>query len=288
MKKVKATLVGDQEVISLNYRRGRGQQRPPYTAENLRISCFQHAQDLRDAFHEYGPPLGMPMRRALDLISHRRALELRYMNPHARPIWQHYLRKAFGDWGVETAPDVRMITLINDLWHFDERTWDFDLDRMKRQIRSLLAGCNYVVSIEFAYFCNHLLAVGSGQVVAPHVQGLIWGETPGLRERCAQLVPGLAGADPLHLLAIREAAGGFAGAVGYMVKPPYHGYSVWKDMRGRIHHQGKALALKRHHYLFTHLLPYDYPDLFLSGGEGVAVLRTARAAADRPFRRSRR
>ena len=52
----------------------------------------------------------------------------------------------------------------------------------------------------------------------------------------------------------------------------------------RFHHQGEKLALKRHHYLFTHLLPYDYPDLFRSGGAGVAVLRTARAAADRPFR----
>jgi hypothetical protein len=51
---------------------------------------------------------------------------------------------------------------------------------------------------------------------------------------------------------------------------------------------GEKLALKRHHRLFTHLLPYDYPDLTLSGGAGVAVLRTARAAADRPFRCPRR
>jgi hypothetical protein len=90
------------------------------------------------------------------------------------------------------------------------------------------------------------------------------------------------------LLAIREAAGGFAGAVGYMVKPPHHGYRLYQDMYSRFHHQEEALALKRHYYLFTHLLSYDYPDLTLSDGEGVAVLRTARAAADRPFRRSRR
>ena len=109
-----------------------------------------------------------------------------------------------------------------------------------------------------------------------------------MRARYAQLVPGLGGADPLRLLAIREAVGGFAGAVGYMVKPPYHGYCVWQDRSGRFHHQGEKLALIRHHYLFTHLLPYDYPDLVLFGGEGVAVLRTARAAADRPFRQSRR
>jgi hypothetical protein len=49
---------------------------------------------------------------------------------------------------------------------------------------------------------------------------------------------------------------------------------------------GEKLALKRHHRLFIHLLPYDYPDFTLSGGAGVAVLRTARAAADRPFRQS--
>jgi hypothetical protein len=55
-----------------------------------------------------------------------------------------------------------------------------------------------------------------------------------------------------------------------------------------FHHQSEALALIRHYRLFTHLLPYDYPDLTLSGGAGVAVLRTARAAADRPFRRPRR
>jgi hypothetical protein len=98
----------------------------------------------------------------------------------------------------------------------------------------------------------------------------------------------ITGADPLRLLVIREAAGGFAGAVGYMVKPPHHGYRLYQDMYGCLHHRGETLALIRHHRLFTHLLPYDYPDLTLSGGAGVALLRTARAAADRPFRRPQR
>ena len=67
----------------------------------------------------------------------------------------------------------------------------------------------------------------------------------------------LAGADPLRLLAIREAAGGFAGAVGYMVKPPHHGYRLYQDMHDPFHHLREALALERHLYLFTHLLPFD-------------------------------
>jgi hypothetical protein len=126
------------------------------------------------------------------------------------------------------------------------------------------------VAIEFACLRNHVMANDTGRIIAPHVQGLIWGETPGLRARCAQLGAGLAGADPLRLLAIREAAGGFAGAVGYMVKTPHHGYRLYQDRYGCLHHRGEKLALKRHHRLFTHLLPYDYPDLVLSGGEGVA------------------
>jgi hypothetical protein len=41
---------------------------------------------------------------------------------------------------------------------------------------------------------------------------------------------------------------------------------VWRDARDRFYHQGEALALKCGHHLRTHLLPYDYPDLTLSGG----------------------
>ena len=81
-----------------------------------------------------------------------------------------------------------------------------------------------------------LMANDAGQIIAPHLQGLIWGATPGLRARYAQLGAGLGGADPLRLLAIREAVGGFAGAVGYMVKPPYHGYRLYQDRSGCLHH----------------------------------------------------
>jgi hypothetical protein len=87
--------------------------------------------------------------------------------------------------------------------------------------------------------CPYVTANNTGRIIAPHVQGLIWRETPGLRARCAQLGAGLASADPLRLLAIREAAGGFAGAVGYMVKPPYHDHRLWQDRSGRFHHRGE-------------------------------------------------
>jgi len=72
------------------------------------------------------------LRRAFDLISHRTARELRYVNPHARWWWLHYLRDAYRQWNIEAAPDLRMITLINGAWHFGEAAWDFDLNRIIR------------------------------------------------------------------------------------------------------------------------------------------------------------
>jgi hypothetical protein len=96
----------------------------------------------------------MPLRRSLNMISHRTARELRYVNPHARWWWLHYLRDAYQQWDIEAAPDLRMITLINGAWHFGEGAWDLDLNRIKRQIRAILTGYNYVVAIEFACFRN--------------------------------------------------------------------------------------------------------------------------------------
>ena len=67
---------------------------PPRTC----VSAVGSMQNLRDAFHRYGPPSGMPLHWALNMISHRRARELRYVNPHARWWWLHYLHDAYRQW----------------------------------------------------------------------------------------------------------------------------------------------------------------------------------------------
>jgi hypothetical protein len=63
-----------------------------------------------------------------------------------------------------------------------------------------------------------------------------------------------------------------------MVKLSHHGSRFW-CANGAHHHQNLVLALKSYHYLCTNLPAYDYPSLYLSSGEDVAVLRTAWAAA---------
>jgi len=63
-----------------------------------------------------------------------------------------------------------------------------------------------------------------------------------------------------------------------MVKLSHHGYRFW-CANGAFHHRTAVLALIGYHHLCTNLLTYDYPNLYLSSGEGAAVLRMARATA---------
>jgi hypothetical protein len=98
------------------------------------------------------------LRRAFDLISHRPARELRYVSPHARPLWLRCLHAAFGRWNIEAASSFRMITLLNGTWRFGDGAWDFDLNRIKRQISAILTSCNYVAATEFTPFRNHVMA----------------------------------------------------------------------------------------------------------------------------------
>ena len=160
-----------------------------------------------------------------------------------------------------------IIRFLNEVWFLAVKFWPAATTPWRSK-----PGCYYLTS---------------GQIIAPHLQEMIWGRHPdcglGMRSLC-----------PVSAALIRFVCwpSGRLWA-GLPVRS-----ATWSSRRitatacGRIGPvafiiRGES-ALIRHHYLFTHLLPYDYPDLVLSGGEGVAVLRTARAAADRLFRQSRR
>jgi hypothetical protein len=72
-----------------------------------------------------------------------------------------------------------------------------------------------------------------------------------------------------------------------MVKLSHHDYRFW-CANGAFHHQTAVLALIGYHHLCTNLLTYDYPNLYLSSGEGAAVLHTAWVAAGQYAAASRR
>ena len=89
-----------------------------------------------------------------------------------------------------------MITLINGAWHFGEAAWDFSLNRSSARSYAF-SRLQLRRGHRIRPFRNHVTANNTGQIIAPHLQGLIPGVKPGLRARCAPLAPGLGGADPL-------------------------------------------------------------------------------------------
>jgi hypothetical protein len=62
-------------------------------------------------------------------------------------------------------------------WHFADRGLEFCTEKIEYQVRHALKGLNYLVMIELAAHEDH------GRVVAPHIQGLIWGDAPSRRRR---------------------------------------------------------------------------------------------------------
>ena len=159
-----------------------------------------------------------------------------------------------------------------------------------------MKGLNYLVMIEFEVFGNRRYLVNGaspriefalydssrtdpytqsidyGRVIAPHVQGLIWGRRPSRWQR-TQFLGGDFNAPGVMLKPLTN----FAGAVRYMVKPPYMGQLVHvRPDGGRRRYPWPGMPLLLHHLLFCNLCEYSYPDLTFAGGEGRAVLAAAK------------
>jgi hypothetical protein len=234
------------------------------------------------AIARYGFPNGAPRSyiRDFDFLV---ADCLGYMQPSAPLYWQAYLYHALLAQDVFDRPDIYTITIIDQRWHFGEREWNFQPGKIEYQLRRALKGLNYLVMLEFQVFGNvrhtqQLVIDGveqvrdHGRVIAPHVQGLLWGKPPSRRQR-AQFPGGLFGAPGIKLKRITD----FAGAVRYMVKPPYMGQLLrpWGDGHCSRYPWAR-MSLPLHHLLFRHLHQFRYPELTFGSGEGSAVLAQAK------------
>src|SRR5579862_7661236 len=67
-----------------------------------------------------------------------------------------------------------------------------------------------------------------GRLIAPHIQGFIWGEALSRRQR-AQFAGGIFSAPGVKIVRVHD----FPGALKYMGKPPYRGRSVYRLASGR-------------------------------------------------------
>jgi hypothetical protein len=239
-------------------------------------------EKIKRAINRYGLPTGAYRSWMRDL-DYRVSDLLGYMQPSAPLHWQFYLHHALTAGGVIDRDDIYTITILDQRWHFGEYKWGFAPEKIKYQVRRALKGLNYLVMIEFQVFGNlryreewtdeqgFNVDVEYGRVIAPHIQGLLWGKRPSRRQR-AQFAGGIFNAPSIKLMPLSN----LAGAVRYMVKPPYMGQELHQRLDGaRIRYPWAAMPLKLHHLLFCRLFNFSYADLAFASGEGSAILADA-------------
>lgn len=219
----------------------------------------EYKDKLENALTWYGVP-----RRALNMrargLDYRVTDMLGYMQPSASVYWQHYLYHALTEGAVIDRDDIRPITILDHRWHFGEHQWNFNPRKIEYQVRRALKGLNYLVIIEFEVFGNLQYreewfedglqeTCPHGRLITPHIQGLLWGKHPSRRQR-AQFAGGIDNAPGIVLKRLTN----FAGAVRYMVKPPYMGQEVHLRPDGsRVRYPLAAMPLKLHYLLFCRL-----------------------------------
>lgn len=260
-----------------------------YSREDLHAHIAGHADAIARALERYCDRDNIrrghsaELEVAEELISRREQTSFNYMNPYSRSLWIDLFLDQLLVPRFESEQFYK-ITILDLNWHTSERAWNIDLNRIKRDVRNRLRDVNYVLFIEFAFFRNVSDPTERSRVVAPHVEGLVWG--PGCRSRINQIrhrfSGGLFGADPIHLKKVHH----LAGAVRYAIKPPYKGYSVFRRTDGTYGHRTSDLTLARMFRVFEYFKEFEYSDFAFAGGEGVEVLREVRAAARRLARPS--
>jgi hypothetical protein len=241
-----------------------------------------YSDRLLKAIHRYGVPLGCHFRWP-DCLDYCAWDYLGYMQPSSGLWWQCYLQEAIKNFGLSEWEDLGTLTILDDRWHFGERDWNFRPGKIEYQVRRALKGLNYVVMIEFEIFRNvpyfgppspESVAshTDSGRLIAPHIQGLIWGKRP-TRSQRRQFAGGIFGAPGVKIKEVYD----FEGALRYMAKPPYRGRSVYKLTSGKLGRRvWSDMSLTLHHLLLCKLHNFSYPELTFAGGEGCAVLADAK------------
>lgn len=200
-------------------------------------------------------------------VSEKRWQELYYFNPF-RIIPCHEATLV----GIEAfklrLKDMHMFTVIEGKHETNNKDFQLDLEKIKRKYRLGLKGYNYIGMIELAYFKN--AEHDGGELIAPHFQGIMWGELT--RKDKKALNKKFSGG--------RNQATGFysrkvynlAGAVSYMHKLPVYGYKLKK--KGSYAHTAEYLKNARLYFLYKQLKDLKFADMFVSGGEGVALRDT--------------
>lgn len=257
-------------------------RRKPYTKAWMMADARKHHQDLAEAIDRFGPRLTGRKKAALSPKAKEAIRDLRrsqahwlgYMNPFARvavfkAIWRHVQPI------LRQAAHPEMITIIHHPWHTNDRLLEFYPEVIQDTVKARLAGLNAIVAVEFAYYHNvrHDEDGVTGRLFAPHVQGVVWGDSTRADRAAlaASFAGGIAGSHGVERQTMKYPFG----AVAYGLKAPMHGYSFYRRRDGSYAHRAKALPLSWHYRVWERLNNVTWPQLVFGVGDGETALNFA-------------
>jgi hypothetical protein len=239
------------------------------------------------------------------LLSSSHRNKLLAVNRHSRVRWGRAVCDQLSGFfcdpdSVEHSQPIFLVTLVDISCATSVTAADFDIEGIKRRLRSGLRGLSHFGMIEPAHYVNLQEGIYfERRCISWHLHALVWGISERklralLRDleasgRYAAIAPGLKAAD------VREVQqGDLHTVVGYILKSPWSAYRVTKycaDKDGNIlrdangaerpfYLQGKSkLRAGERITLFHTLKPFYLDKLAVAGGDGAPLLARAKRFA---------
>lgn len=229
-----------------------------------------HFDHMTTAITRYAKLPRRRLNRIIERFSRENAGNLAYLNPWSDEMWQNYLYRGLVLRGARYRSPVA-VTAIHPPWNTNTSSPRFNLAEIRGEVEEAFSGLSYLVMIEFAVFRN--VSHGGGRLIAPHIQGLVFGDIDNgrlakLRKRFGG---GMDGAHGLWLEKVTD----LAGAVRYLVKPPVCGYSRKPLKNNKVKRPIFQFSYRQRFRTFELFRRFIYPDLTIGGRLGATVLRDA-------------
>jgi hypothetical protein len=191
------------------------------------------------------------------------------------------LMKAVDDAVVACA----LVTLTDRGWACADCNIEFDLEKAKRKVRNALRGNDFVGRFEPAIYRNEEWKNGgkAGRLISFHCHAIVWASSrPKLDRLRAEIRPRfepILGNKNGARFDARKTFGDVLETTCYVAKMPYLGTRTVGDAEGRrTQKPTKKISFRSRWHLFNAMKDRTVFEYWLSGGQGVKILRRAKKA----------
>lgn len=224
--------------------------------------------------------------------------DFNFANPYSKKLLLAQLLPGLLNLLVDDAdPDgikvsCALVTFLKTGWNWPEGHIQFDIAKAKAQVRTSLAGWNYIGKFEAVTYQNELCTRNgkSGPLVSFHFHCIVWVDGAYSRlerlrksleyrftSRMKSRVPQFAQIDTLE---------DAAQVLAYISKLPSRGKRVLNKGNGGIDEQTRKISYRSYHQMFLDMSKRGLYSMWLSGGLGARVLADARRKAAKEAKRT--